>query len=54
MAKIATGTMITRTVAAVGVVGAMTFCIAEPASGILVVATSAAHQPVSTDGNGWG
>jgi hypothetical protein len=54
MAKTAETAVFTRTIAAVGMVGALTFCVAEPASGILVVVNTGAGQPVSTDGNGWG
>jgi len=54
MAKTTVTAVLPRTVAAVGVVGALTFCVVEPASGILVVANTGAGQPVSVDGNGWG
>jgi hypothetical protein len=54
MAKATVTAVLTRTIAAVGMVGALTFCVAEPASGILVVANTGVGQPVSTDGNGWG
>lgn len=50
MAKFIVEKTITRNVAAVGVVGAMTFCVMDPAGRILVVPSSFGSQ----EGNGWG
>jgi hypothetical protein len=47
MAKFIVEKMLTRNVAAIGVVGSMTFCALQPECGILIV-------PTATDGNGWG